>query len=202
MRPFLPVSILLFWLSSLSAQAISYDEALQSCAQQRDEIYKQNEATGDRRMLRATCLTGAMLPSFTAKTMDGKTIDSTYFKGKVTILSFWMKTCGPCIAEIPGLDKIKEKFGTDKVNYLAIGRCDEADAEAFLKLHPWSFEQVSDGLPLIENVFRFMWGYPVNMIIDKKGEIVMCFNGGFPGEWAVQHIQDELVPKIEEELEK
>ncbi len=189
-------------LIRLTGQGFSYEQGLHYCDSLGRDINQRNAATGERTMLHADCLTGAMLPDFTATTLDGKVIDRRYFLGKVTVMSFWMKTCGPCIAEIPGLDKIKERFGTEKVNYLAIGRCNEEEADIFLKAHPWTFEHVRNGLPLIENVFRFLWGYPVNMIIDKQGKIVLCFNGGYSGPGAVQIIQDRLVPVIEAELGK
>lgn len=202
LKPLLLLLSLIPLVSALSAQGISYEQGLHYCDSLGRAINQQNAATGERTMLRADCLTGAMLPDFTATTIDGKTIDRNYFLGKVTVISFWMKTCGPCIAEIPGLDKIKEKFGTEEVNYLAIGRCNEEEADIFLKAHPWTFDHVRNGLPVIENVFRFLWGYPVNMIIDKKGKIVLCFNGGYSGPGAVQIIQDRLVPVIVEELGK
>jgi len=193
--------ILLLAISNLSAQAISYEEGLKNCDQVRDEINKQNEATGQTNRLQAGCLTGAMLPEFIVTTTNGKTIDHNYFIGKVTLINFWMKTCGPCISEIPGLDRLKANFGTDNVNFLAIGRTDEEETDAFLKLHPWTFDQVKNGKPLIEDIFKFGWGYPITMIINKKGEIVFSSNGGVVGDGG-QIIQNRLTPLIEAELAK
>jgi thiol-disulfide isomerase/thioredoxin len=188
-------------ISCLSAQAFSYEEGLKNCDSIQKEINQQMAATGRWIGLKADCLTGATLPDFTATTMDGKTIDRHYFLGKVTLINFWMKTCAPCISEIPGLNRLKEHFGTEKVNFLAIGRCNEEDAEAFLKMHPWNFDQVRNGLPLIEEVFRFGWGYPVTMLVNKQGQIVMCFNGGVVGDNGVI-IEQRMRPRIEEELLK
>ena len=172
---------LLFFLfllvSGLSAQAFSYEEGLQNCDSDRNELNKQIEATGKWMGLSAECLTGANLPDFTATTMDGKIIDRNYFIGKVTLINFWMKTCKPCISEIPGLSKLKDEFGTEKVNFLAIGRCNEEEAKKFLALHPWNFDQVKNGLPLIEDVFKFGWGYPVMMLVNKQGQIVKRYVG-------------------------
>ncbi len=191
----------LLTISCLSAQGYTYEDGLRNCDSIRDEINKQNDSAGQWMRLRADCLTGATLPDFTATTMDGKTIDRNYFLGKVTLINFWMKTCGPCISEIPGLNRLKEKFGTEKVNFLSIGRCNEEDAIAFLKLHPWNFDQVRNGLPLIEDVFKFEWGYPVTMLVNKQGQIVMAFNGGVIGDNG-QIIENRLTPRIEEELGK
>ena len=192
---------LLLLVSDLPAQSFSYKEGLSRCDSIRAEINKQNEATEQTSRLQADCLTGAMLPDFIATTMDGKIIDRSYFWGKVTLINFWMKSCGPCIAEIPGLSKLKDEFGTEKVNFLAIGRCNENDAKTFLALHPWNFDQVKNGLPLIEDVFKFGWGYPVMFLVNKQGQIVLAYNGGYSGENG-QFVHDRLKPLIEEELGK
>ena len=185
----------------LSAQAFTYEEGLAHCDSLKAEINKSNEATGQYSRLQADCLTGVMLPDFIATTMDGRTIDRNYFLGKVTLINFWMKSCGPCIAEIPGLSKLKDEFGTEKVNFLAIGRCNEDEAKAFLALHPWNFDHVKNGGPLIEDVFKFGWGYPVTMLVNKKGQIVLAYNGGYSGENG-QFVHDRLKPLIEAELAK
>ena len=143
-------------LSRASGQSFSYEDALAKCDSIRQELSKHPELKGWDAMVHADCLTGATLPEFTATTMEGKTIDRNYFLGKVSLVNFWMKSCQPCIWEIPGLDKIKERFGTDKVNFLAIGRTNEEETTAFLQAHPWSYDQIQNGKPLIEEVFKFM----------------------------------------------
>jgi thiol-disulfide isomerase/thioredoxin len=186
--------------SMLSAQGFSYEEGLKNCDSIKAELSK-NVPEGGWVRLQADCLIGAQFPDFTAVTMDGKTIDKNYFKGKVTLVNFWMKTCGPCISEIPGMNKLKDEFGTEKVNFLAIGRCNHEDGVAFLQKYPFHFDQVDNGQPLIEDVFKFGWGYPVTMLVNKKGEIVMSFNGGVMGD-SGQIVHDRLKPMIEAEILK
>jgi thiol-disulfide isomerase/thioredoxin len=200
MRFYLPI-VLLLWISGLSAQGFSYEEGLKNCDSLKQELNKQIEATGKWMGLRAECLTGANLPDFTVTTMDGKTIDRNYFLGKVTLINFWMKTCGPCISEIPGLGKLKDEFDPEKVNFLAIGRTDEAETIEFLQKYPWNFEQVLNGKPLIEDVFKFSWGYPVTMLVNKKGQIILSFNGGVIGD-SGQIVHDRLKPLIQAEMLK
>ena len=199
MRFYLPL-LCLFLISGLSAQGYSYEEGLKNCDKVKAELSKgQPEGTWIR--LTADCLEGAQLPDFTATTMDGKTIDKKYFEGKVTLINFWMKTCGPCISEIPGMNKLKDEFGTEMVNFLAIGRCNHEDGVAFLQKYPFHFDQVDNGQPLIEDVFKFGWGYPVTMLVNKKGQIVSSFNGGVMGD-SGQIVHDKLKPMIEAELAK
>ena len=200
MRFYISFALLLV-LTSLTAQEYTYQDGLKKCDSIRQELNKQIEKTGQWQGLRAECLTGALLPEFTATTMDGKTIDRNYFLGKVTVINFWMKTCGPCISEINGFNRLKDHFGTEKVNFLSIGRTNEEETVAFLQLHPWNFDQIKNGKPLIEDIFKFGWGYPVTMVVNKQGRIIECFNGGVVGDDG-QIVQNRLTPLIEQELGK
>lgn len=185
--------------SMMAAQGYSYEEGLRKCDSIKAELSK-DVLPGSWVRLTADCLTGAQIPEFTATTMDGKVIDKKYFEGKVTLINFWMKTCGPCISEIPGLSQLKDEFG-ERVNFLAIGRCNHEEAVAFLQKYPWNYDQVDNGQPLIEDIFKFGWGYPVTMLVNKKGQIVSSFNGGVMGDGG-QIVHNRLKPMIEAELAK
>jgi peroxiredoxin len=40
-------------------------------------------------------------PSFTLKDLKGNTVTLESLRGKVVVLNFWTKTCGPCLEEMP-----------------------------------------------------------------------------------------------------
>src|SRR4030095_16576884 len=40
-------------------------------------------------------------PSFTLKDTKGHDVSLESFRGKVVVLNFWTKTCGPCMEEMP-----------------------------------------------------------------------------------------------------
>ncbi len=58
---------------------------------------------------RARLLTGDPV-KVSGKTIDGKPFDISQYKGKVVIVDFWATWCGPCLAELPNLKKIYEKY--------------------------------------------------------------------------------------------
>src|SRR6516165_10252283 len=45
-------------------------------------------------------------PAFSLKDMQGKTVTLESLKGKVVVLNFWTKTCGPCLEEMPELAEL------------------------------------------------------------------------------------------------
>ncbi len=51
------------------------------------------------------------LPPINLQDFDGKTVPAEKFKGKIVVLDFWATWCGPCLAEIPALNRLQEKYG-------------------------------------------------------------------------------------------
>ena len=174
-------SLLLFptLIDSQSNIGISYQEGLDNCQRIIEE--KQKLSPDEHIYTGPDCLIGARVPEFSGITIDGKEISSDYFKGKVTILNFWMISCPPCIAEIPEFNNIVDKFGHDKLNYLAIGLDDEKDIVDFLKKHPWDFSQLSSMMVSIE-IFKVKWGFPTTFVINENAVIIAAFSGGKPDE--------------------
>ncbi len=177
-------------IRSQSSIGISYQEALDNCKRKVEENQKLSPDkfiyTGPE------CMIGARVPEFSATTFDGMNITSEYFKGKITIVNFWSINCTPCIAEIPGFNNVVDKYGHDKLNYLAIAPDDEKDIKNFLLKNPWKFSQLSSGRTLNFDIFKHRWGYPTTFVINENGVIIAAFSGGKPDERAVKELDDTL----------
>jgi len=55
-------------------------------------------------------LLGKYAPPISGVDIDGKAISLSGLKGKVVLVNFWATWCPPCVAEIPRLNALAEKF--------------------------------------------------------------------------------------------
>ena len=184
---------------SCKNEIVDYNHALSACIP--DTMFMMRETdTVAMPYLNIDCIIGAKLPSFSSVTMSDKKIDSSYFMGKVSVINFWFEGCQPCEAEMPGLNKLVEKYGSDAVNFLAIGRNSPKDITDFLLRKPFNFEHIAYGEPIIRGPFQSKWGYPVTIVADKDAKIIFAESGGIADSTAVELIQKKLIPVIDRAL--
>jgi peroxiredoxin len=135
---------------------------------------------------------GEALPDFTLSDMEGKTHTLSHYHGKVVMLNFWATYCGPCIKEIPSMQRLKEKLAGKSFDILAIDMAEEkADVAAFMQRHKIqvNFPILLDG----EGSVIEQWmvsAVPTTFIIDPQGKIQYALYGGL--EWD----NDEVVKTI------
>jgi len=141
------------------------------------------------------CIVGASLPSFETNTILREKVNAAYFKKKMNIIVFWFETCPPCIAKIPALNKLKDKYGDEKINFLAIGRDKVTDIKAFIAKSPFNFDLVANGEDIKRKIFQSPWGYPLTIITNKKGKIIYAGSGGKSDE-TIQIIEPMIIKEL------
>src|SRR4030065_2705473 len=120
---------------------------------------------------------GSFAPDFTLYDLSGKKVMLSQFRGKVVVLNFWSIWCGPCLAEMPSLNKLYLEFKDRGLVVIAVA---EDPAEKPVKSYVQ--EKGIAFLILIDKdkkvYFKYsLFGIPVTFLIDKKGVITEKFIG-------------------------
>jgi len=91
-------------------------------------------------------------------------------KDKIILIDFWFINCGPCIKEIPDLNKLKAEFEMDEVEWFAVTYDPKEKVERFLERLKFDYTIVPDSKHLTDRFdIRF---YPATLIIDENRKIV------------------------------
>jgi thiol-disulfide isomerase/thioredoxin len=138
------------------------------------------------------------LPKFEVHDLDGHVRSSAEWAGKVVVLNFWTKTCGPCLEEMPSLAQLaKVLHSRSDVVVATVSTDDEAeDVKTTLRAvlrEPPVFETYIDP---DAKVVRGKFGtdlFPETWIVDARGVIRARFDGGRDwSESAVVEVVDEI----------
>jgi thiol-disulfide isomerase/thioredoxin len=114
---------------------------------------------------------GETVRPFSVRTLNNQPINSDELKGKVVVLNFWFIGCPPCMAEIPKLNSLKERFkADDNVVFVALTADNEHLVRKFLAGQKFDYNIIADAKPTLDG-FGFS-GYPKNIVISRDGKIV------------------------------
>ena len=58
---------------------------------------------------------GSRLPDFSVKDLQGHEISSADLRGKVVLIDFWATWCQPCKKEMPGYQKLVDRYGSRRI---------------------------------------------------------------------------------------
>ncbi|MEO8680265.1 MAG: TlpA disulfide reductase family protein [Vicinamibacterales bacterium] len=112
------------------------------------------------------------LPKFAARALDGQTVRSDQWRGKVTLVNFWATWCSPCRAEIPDLLRLQTKY-RDHLRIIGIS-ADEGDVtpvKNFAAALRMDFPIVML-TPELDQLFGGVHALPVTVLVDREGRMV------------------------------
>ncbi len=128
---------------------------------------------------------------FKAKDLNGKSVSLKTYKGKVLLLDFWATWCGPCLAELPKLRKVYEKYKDQGFDILGISLDGDLTREqfiAFVKKEGMNWRHIYDEqggkTPLAKQYG--VKAIPFTLLIGRDGRIVAVNPRGEKLEPAVQ----------------
>jgi len=134
------------------------------------QTFKYDVRVGNEYLVRAESFEkiGMKISPQTFLTTDGDSIQIGGKQAKPTLINLWFVACGGCVAEIPALNKLKEKYA-DKVNFIAMTFDEDKKVKRFLKRKEFNFKHITEAEKFIEYIGSKP--YPENIFIDRDGFI-------------------------------
>jgi peroxiredoxin len=116
---------------------------------------------------------GARMPDYEVYSMRGDTVHLQDYRGSVVVLNIWETSCGPCVREMPTLERLHTTLAPQGLEVLAVSvdlAKDSALIRQFGERFHLTFPLLHDRTGGIEPLLA-VEGYPTTFIIDRKGRI-------------------------------
>ena len=148
---------------------------------------KSNPAAENKPVTNKPGTTGTSVTDFDFIDFTGKSRRFSEFRGRVVLLDFWASWCSPCLADIPQLKSVYQKYRAQGFDIIGmdsetLGQTD-VDAEfakdAQMKAREivstrgvsWTQATAESSLPVAAGMFGIQ-NLPAKVLIDRNGKIV------------------------------
>lgn len=121
---------------------------------------------------------GFLAPEFTVRSLDGRRVRLSDFKGRVVVLNLWATWCAPCRVEMPSIENLYRRFRSEGLAVLAVS-LDKGDVQKvrdFAAEYRLSFPVVIDADGEVESRYQTLT-IPTTFVIDKHGRVAAKVDG-------------------------
>ena len=123
---------------------------------------------------------GNPTPEFKLTDLNGKAFKSSQLQGNVVLLDLWATWCEPCIADIPMLNRLHEKFGGRGLK--VVGIAVESGWAKDIRPH---VAKLGIKYPVLVGTDKIveqyeMIGFPTTYLIGKDGRMIKKYLGTLP----------------------
>jgi thiol-disulfide isomerase/thioredoxin len=126
---------------------------------------------------------GAIVPVFTLKALDGQTVSVPQaYAGRPVLVNLWASWCGPCVKEMPELNRFAGSQGPNGTQVVGIALDDGAAVEAFVQRIPVSYPVLIDTPGPRDAGIRLgnpKGVLPYSVLLDAEGRVLKQKIGPF-----------------------
>jgi thiol-disulfide isomerase/thioredoxin len=125
---------------------------------------------------------GTPAPVLALPRPEGGTFDTATLAGHVVVLNFWATWCGPCVDEMPSLERLHRALAPQGLRVVAVAADESAVAvSAFVRRHGLTLIVVHDRGGREAARLYGVAGYPETVIVGRDGRVVHRAVG--PAQW-------------------
>lgn len=135
----------------------------------------------------------AQAPPLTLKSIEGRTVRLSDYRGKVVLINFWATWCPPCRAEMPDLVKLQREYGKDGLRIIGVTYPPEqlARVRKFTRGLRVNYP-IALGTRETRAAFSPDETLPLTIIIDREGTI----RGTIAGILLPQEFDEQIKPLL------
>jgi len=161
-------------MKALLLLAVTIVLAAPAVSMQSDKAVNAADSSASEEQLKA-------MPALDLKDFDGKSIRSDNFRGSVLVLDFWATWCGPCIAEIPLLNRLQEKYADQGVKVIGVTLAsgEPKEVKPFITRNKMRYTVLMGD---DDQAYDFnLVGFPTTYLITRDLKIYRKYIGAGPG---------------------
>jgi thiol-disulfide isomerase/thioredoxin len=117
-------------------------------------------------------------PAFTVKSVEGKSLKLSDFKGRPVVIDFWATWCGPCRAGMAHLETVQKRYESQGLVIMGLS-VDEEQPAAVKKY----VQQLGVGFRIamaderVLDLYGPVRSIPTTFFINRQGEVVRRVTG-------------------------
>lgn len=169
--------------------ALALAGTLAACTGENDDLVSQYQQGGDQGFISGDGRVQEIpedergdAVAFTGTAIDGETVTSDDYAGRVLVLNFWYAGCGPCRAEASTLEETYQAVSADGADFLGVNIYDGPEqATAFERTYgityPSLLAKEDADLKLAFASWTPLQSVPITLVLDAEGRVAARFIG-------------------------
>lgn len=121
--------------------------------------------------------TAGATPPLAARTLADESLRLADFAGRVVLVNFWATWCAPCVAEMPSLQRLRDRFGAASLDIVGVNfQENAARIEPFVQRLGLTFPIVRDHDGALRKAWRVNV-FPSTFVVAPDGRVAFVVTG-------------------------
>lgn len=112
--------------------------------------------------------------SWQMNALDGRAVSFSEFQDRVVFLNVWATWCGPCVAEMPAIQRLHDAVSAEGIALALVSNEDADTVRGFVQKRGYTFPvYLSQNLPGVFDTETI----PATFVVSREGRVVLSHTG-------------------------